>query len=101
MKRGWIHPMNVIKIAQALLQLDLSALQEKYKLDAQYFFYPLQKSFQYYVNPPTNEQEIKNWNRIDNIEYALKNLLIHVNTFINLLTPEVQQQLEQQFNSSP
>ena len=101
MKRKFIQANNVTKIAKALLQIDLSNWQEKYHLDAQAFIVKLQQALEQYTNPPTHEQEIKNWNTIDNIEQALKNLISHVNEFIALLTPDAQQQIEQQFNQPP
>ena len=97
MKKKFVQATNVIQIADTLLQLDRSHLQEKYHLDAISFIHELQQSLEQYTLPPVEEKEIKQWNAIDNIEYALKNLIISVNAFIRLLNPEIKQQIEQQF----
>lgn len=98
MKKQFVNSTNVTKIAQSLLELEIQHLQEKYHLDAESFAYQLQQALSDYKNPPKNEQKIKKWNTIDNIERSLKYLINHVNSFINLLTSEAQQQLEQQFH---
>jgi hypothetical protein len=101
MNQTFIHALNVTKIAKALLQLYLSHWQEKYRLDAQAFIAQLQKALEEYLNPPIHEEEVKYWNTIDNIERALKNLILSVNSFINLLSPEAQQHIEQLFTINP
>lgn len=101
MKRTFINPTNVVKITQILLELEKDTLQEKYQLDAESFVFQLKKAFLNYKNLPKDDQEIKKWNTIDNIEQAIKNLIDHVNEFITLLTPEAQQQIEKKFNQPP
>ena len=95
----WVNPTNVIKVAHALLQLDMTHFQEKYHLDLQFFVAQLQQSLEQFKNPPRDEYGIKKWNSIEHIEYTLKHLLAHANTFIHLLTQKTQQQLALQFST--
>ena len=100
MKKKFVNYANVTKIAERLLELEIYQLQEKYHLDAQSFVDELQKALSNYINAPNDSHECKQWNTIDNIERSLKHLLYNVNSFITLLTPEAQKQLEQQFYPS-
>ena len=101
MKKIFIHCLNVTKIAKALLQLDLSHWQEKYHLDAQAFIAQLQHALEQYLYPPHDQGALKYWQSIDNIERSLKNLMQNVESFMNLLTSEAQQYIEQQFTTQP
>lgn len=99
MKFVWLTPSNVTKVANALLQIDSIHLQKQYHQEASYFTRQLQGALAQYQTPPSCEAAFKSWRTVESIETALIQLLNAVRVFLILLTPEVQQQLAQQFQS--
>lgn len=93
----WITPINVTKIAMALLPLGSEHSQEKYQPDAVGFLDQLYHALNDYRYPESPQQGIQSTHSIDRIEAALIRLLAEANTFIHLLTPHAQKALEEQF----
>lgn len=92
----FINPHNVVRIALYLLNLDISAIEEKYQLDMSPWVSALQDAltrYRNYYQMPLDERPY-GWSNIDLSEYHLKALLEHTKAFIYLLTPEAKSELQ-------
>lgn len=102
MRYDWITPLNVVRVAKALLDLDVQAIQETYQPDLQSWVFSLQNALLQYVHHEQTRLQPQSFSRspIELVEYHLKSLLQQTQAFIPLLTPQARSALEQQFSES-
>lgn len=87
-----VNPINAVKIAQFILDLDYTAIHERYYLDRETFIHWLKESLEHYLHPNTGKAGHK---QIELLEHYLMTLLKAIKTILPCLTQEAQTQVRQ------
>lgn len=90
----FILPNNVVKVAQFILEMDQSLIDERHRPDLKAAIYWLKDSLDHYLHPHARGG-MTSLSAIDQTEFALRTLMEAVRSLVVCLNPDGQAQLRQ------
>ena len=93
MSYAWLHPANLVKIAQQLLRMAREDFEPCYSEDAMRDLANLEEILCHYIFPTTKSTYNK-YCAVEETERHLRHLMRYVQYLLSLLTPEKRRQLQ-------